>query len=62
MQLEELMQTLNYAKKGRGRDFLIQQRMKNQDPMKYMNSKDDYTYILHVLPVSVSQTMITFQT
>jgi len=37
MQLEELMQTLNYAKKGRGRDFLIQQRMKNQDPMNLQN-------------------------
>lgn len=37
MQLEELMQTLNYAKKGKGRDFLIQQRMKNLDPMNLQN-------------------------
>ena len=37
MQLEELMQTLNYAKKGRGRDFIIQQRMKEIDPMNLQN-------------------------
>tara|TARA_R110000803_G_C11769395_1_gene295053 strand:- start:57 stop:533 length:477 start_codon:yes stop_codon:yes gene_type:complete len=37
MQLEELMQTLNYAKKGRGRDFIIQQRMKENDPMNLQN-------------------------
>tara|TARA_R110000803_G_scaffold191946_1_gene254680 strand:- start:250 stop:729 length:480 start_codon:yes stop_codon:yes gene_type:complete len=37
MRLEELMQTLNYAKKGRGRDFLIQERMKKIDPMNLQN-------------------------
>jgi len=37
MELEELMRTLNYAKKDRGRDFLIQQRMKNVDPMNLQN-------------------------
>ena len=37
MRLEELMQTLNYAQKGRGRDFLIQERMKKIDPMNLQN-------------------------
>ena len=37
MRLEELMQALNYAKKGRGRDLLIQEQLKQSDPYNLQN-------------------------
>jgi hypothetical protein len=37
MKVEELMQSLNYASKGRGRDLLMQNRMNQLDPSNLQN-------------------------
>ena len=37
MTVEELMRTLNYASKGRGRDLLMQNRMSQLDPLNLQN-------------------------